>query len=53
MEFFGDYRRRFGKLPRVEVMKGQNHVSYCMGLGLEGEEYESVGRRFGGVCGGM
>lgn len=45
MEWFADYRRRFGRLPLVEVMKGQNHVSYCMGLGLEGEEYERVGRR--------
>jgi acetyl esterase/lipase len=45
LEFFGDYRRRFGRLPRVEVMRGQNHVSYCLGLGLEGEEYERVGRR--------
>ncbi|OIW22577.1 alpha/beta-hydrolase [Coniochaeta ligniaria NRRL 30616] len=45
LEWFGDYRRRFRRLPAVEVMKGHNHVSYCFGLGLEAEEYERTGRR--------
>lgn len=45
LEWFGDYRKRFRRLPLVEVMKGHNHVSYCFGLGLEAEEYERVGRR--------
>jgi acetyl esterase/lipase len=45
LEWFGDYRRRFRRLPVVEVMKGHNHVSYCFGLGLEAEEYERTGRR--------
>lgn len=30
------YRERMGRLPVVEVMKGQNHVSSCLGIGLEG-----------------
>lgn len=45
LEWFGDYRRRFRRLPAVEVMRGHNHVSYCFGLGLEAEEYERTGRR--------
>lgn len=44
-EFVEDYKRRFGKLPVLEVLKGHNHVSYGFGLGLEAPEYERVGRR--------
>lgn len=44
-EFVDAYKKRFGKLPVLEVMKGHNHVSYCMGLGLEDPDYERVGRR--------
>ncbi|KAB5522148.1 Alpha/Beta hydrolase protein [Coniochaeta sp. 2T2.1] len=45
VEWFEDYRKKFRRLPILETMKGHNHVSYCFGLGLEGEEYEKVGRR--------
>lgn len=44
-EFVAAYKERFGKLPVLEVMKGHNHVSYCMGFGLEDPDYERVGRR--------
>lgn len=44
-EFVAEHKRRFGKLPILEVLKGHNHVSYGFGLGLEAPEYERVGRR--------
>lgn len=44
-EFVAEYKKRFGKLPILEVLKGHNHVSYCFGLGLEAPEYEKVGKR--------
>lgn len=44
-EFVGDYRKRFGRLPVLEVMKGHNHVSYVFGLGLDDPEYQKVGTR--------
>lgn len=44
-EFVADYKKRFGKLPVLEVLRGQNHVSYCFGIGLEDPEYERVGKR--------
>lgn len=44
-EFVGEYKKRFGKLPVLEVLRGQNHVTYCFGLGLEDPDYERVGRR--------
>lgn len=44
-EFVADYKKRFGKLPLLEVMKGHNHVSYCFGFGLEDPDYERVGKR--------
>lgn len=44
-EFVGDYRKRFGQLPVLEVLRGHNHVSYGFGLGLDDPEYERVGRR--------
>lgn len=44
-EFVADYKKRFGKLPILEVMKGHNHVSYSFGLGLDAPEYERVGQR--------
>lgn len=44
-EFVAEYKKRFGKLPILEVLKGHNHVSYGFGLGLEAPEYERVGKR--------
>lgn len=44
-EFLGDYRKRFSKLPVLEVLKGHNHVSYTFGLGLDEPEYAAVGQR--------
>lgn len=44
-EFVSAYKKRFGKLPVLEVLRGQNHVSYCFGLGLEEPDYERVGKR--------
>lgn len=44
-EFVGAYKKRFGKLPVLEVLRGQNHVSYCFGIGLEEPDYERVGKR--------
>lgn len=44
-EFVADYKKRFGKLPILEVMPGHNHVSYSFGLGLDAPEYEKVGQR--------
>lgn len=44
-EFVAEYKKRFGKLPLLEVMEGHNHVSYGFGLGLEAPEYEKTGRR--------
>jgi hypothetical protein len=36
--FIEEYRKRFSKLPVLEVMKGHNHISYFLGLGLEGDK---------------
>lgn len=44
-EFLSDYRKRFSKLPVLEVLKGHNHVSYTFGLGLDEPEYAAVGTR--------
>ncbi|KAI7788549.1 carboxylesterase type b [Diaporthe eres] len=44
-DFLSDYRKRFSKLPVLEVLKGHNHVSYTFGLGLEEPEYAAVGTR--------
>lgn len=44
-EFVGDYRKRFTKMPLLEVMKGHNHVSYTFGLGLDEPEYVAVSER--------
>jgi acetyl esterase/lipase len=44
-EFLSDYRKRFAKLPVVEVLKGHNHVSYTLGIGLDEPEYAAVGSR--------
>lgn len=44
-EFVGDYRKRFAKMPLLEVMKGHNHVSYTFGLGLDEPEYVAVSER--------
>lgn len=32
--FIEEHRKRYSRLPLVEVMKGHNHVSYVLGLGL-------------------
>lgn len=44
-DFLSDYRKRFSKLPVLEVLKGHNHVSYTFGLGLDEPEYAAVGSR--------
>lgn len=44
-DFLSDYRKRFSKLPVLEVLKGHNHVSYTFGLGLDEPEYAAVGTR--------
>lgn len=44
-EFVSDYRKRFGKMPLLEVLKGHNHVSYTLGLGLDEPEYVAVAER--------
>lgn len=44
-EFVRDYKKRFGKLPVLEVIKGHNHLSYVMGLGLEDPDLDHFGRR--------
>ncbi|KUI64430.1 Pyrethroid hydrolase Ces2a [Cytospora mali] len=44
-EFVNDYRKRFGKVPLLEVMKGHNHASYTFGLGLDEPEYVAVAER--------
>lgn len=44
-EFLSDYRKRFSKLPLLEVLKGHNHVSYTLGMGLDEPEYTAVGSR--------
>ncbi|RDW82764.1 hypothetical protein BP6252_03876 [Coleophoma cylindrospora] len=35
--FVDAYRKRFSRLPILEVLKGQNHISYFLGLGLDGD----------------
>ncbi|KAH8682248.1 Alpha/Beta hydrolase protein [Xylariales sp. PMI_506] len=45
LEFVRDYLLRFGKLPLLEVLKGHNHVSYALGLGLDGEGPDEAGPR--------
>lgn len=35
--FVEAYRNKFKRLPLAEVMKGHNHISYTLGLGLEGD----------------
>lgn len=47
-EFVAAYKRRFGKIPVLEVLKGQNHISYCLGLGLQEPEFERIGKRLVG-----
>lgn len=44
-EFVADYKRRFGRLPLLEVIKGHNHLSYVLGLGLEDPDLDRFGRR--------
>lgn len=44
-EFISDYRKRFSKVPVLEVLKGHNHASYTFGLGLDDPQYEVVGQR--------
>lgn len=44
-EFVGDYRKRFAKIPLLEVMKGHNHVSYTFGMGLDEPQYVAVAER--------
>lgn len=44
-EFVRDHKRRFGKLPLLEVIKGHNHLSYVMGLGLDDPDLDRFGRR--------
>lgn len=44
-EFVSDYKKRFGKLPLFEVIKGHNHLSYAMGLGLQDPDLDRFGRR--------
>ena len=44
-EFVNDYRKRFAKMPVLEVLKGHNHVSYTFGLGLDDPLYDAVGER--------
>lgn len=44
-EFVRDYRKRFGKLPLFETIKGHNHLSYAMGLGLEDPDLNRFGQR--------
>lgn len=44
-EFVSDYKKRFGKLPLLEVIKGHNHLSYVIGLGLDEPDLERFGRR--------
>ena len=42
MMFVEEYRKKFSKLPLMEVMRGHNHISYFLGLGLDGD---AVGKR--------
>jgi acetyl esterase len=37
LEFVQEYRKKFGRLPLLEVMKGQNHISYALGVGLDAD----------------
>ncbi|KAF3767024.1 alpha/beta-hydrolase [Cryphonectria parasitica EP155] len=43
--FVHEHRKRFGRLPLLEVLEGHNHVSYCFGLGLEDPIHEAVGKK--------
>ncbi|KAF8855205.1 alpha/beta-hydrolase [Acephala macrosclerotiorum] len=36
--FVEEYRKTFHKLPCLEIMKGHNHISYFLGIGLEGDK---------------
>ncbi|CZR58654.1 uncharacterized protein PAC_08546 [Phialocephala subalpina] len=36
--FVEEYRKKFRKLPCLEVIKGHNHISYFLGIGLEGDK---------------
>lgn len=38
LRFVGEWRAKMGRLPVVEVLEGQNHVSYGLGMGLQGEK---------------
>ncbi|ROW04507.1 hypothetical protein VMCG_05044 [Cytospora schulzeri] len=44
-EFVTDYRKRFAKMPLIEVLKGHNHISYTLGLGFDEPEYVAVSER--------
>lgn len=36
--FVEEYRKKFRRLPCLEVMSGHNHISYFLGIGLEGDK---------------
>ncbi|RAL12373.1 alpha/beta hydrolase [Aspergillus homomorphus CBS 101889] len=38
LEFLREYRTRRHRVPRFEVLPGHNHVSYCLSMGLPGDE---------------
>lgn len=40
--FVEEYRKKFSKLPLLEIIPGHNHISYYLSLGLEGN---LLGRR--------
>lgn len=35
--FADEYRKKFSRLPLLEVLKSHNHISYFLGIGLEGD----------------
>lgn len=35
--FVNEYRKRYSRLPVLEVMGGHNHISYWLGMGLPEE----------------
>lgn len=36
--FLAEFRKKMQKMPLFEVMEGQNHISYALGIGLRGEK---------------
>jgi hypothetical protein len=42
LEWLNEYRRIVKRMPLWEVLEGQNHISYALSIGVEGEE---VGER--------